>query len=58
MKRVIAGLCLVGLFVGSIGCGSDTKDEKQPKASGAPDPKIKGPAAPGTGGAKPGAGVD
>ena len=57
MKRVIAGLCLVGLVVGSIGCGSDKKD-KEPKASGTPDAKIKGPAAPGAGGAKPGAGVD
>jgi len=62
MKRVLAAFCLVGLLGTSSGCGSDKKEDKQPKLSGDADPKIKGPASPGVGGGKggtkPGAGVD
>ena len=57
MTRLTRNIALVPVLLGlflSMGCGSSSSAEnKQPKLEGAPDPRVKGPATPGVGGAKP-----
>ncbi len=52
LRTLLIATLMVGWTVAVIGCGGGAADEKQPKLSGPPDPRIKGPATPG------GAGVD
>ena len=58
MTRLTRNLGLVPVVFGlllAVGCGSSSSTEnKQPSLTGTPDPKVKGPATPGVGGAKPG----
>lgn len=62
MKRILGSALAVlvaAACILSVGCGDSKVDNKQPKLSGPPDPRIKGPATPGGGGdakgGKPGA---
>jgi hypothetical protein len=49
ISTAIAGLLMFTAMI-TVGCSDGATDNKQPKLTGTPDPKIKGPVTPSTGG--------